>query len=265
MGGAPHARSSLIPGPAANEGYWPAAGVVENASTLRVILWHILRGSGGSLSFQPVDMQVATFSLPSLTLQSVQPMPIPTSVDRPYGATVLVAPDGYLYLYGRDNNRDQYVARVQQGQLLTGTYQFWGDPGTGAQWQSDPTKAVPLAVNNMPALLPQLGTGQGPSAEMWVVPYQGGYLATANPAELFRRTVEQVYRHLDLSPPERLARPYVKAHTVDGLYPADSPSKHAAQNRIVGLQVLHIQQRAGGHALDRWLLMRLEISHDVSR
>ena len=189
MGGAPHARSSLIPGPSANEWYWPAAGVVENASTLRVILWHILRGSGGSLSFQPVDMQVATFSLPSLTLQSVQPMPIPTSVDRPYGATVLVAPDGYLYLYGRDNNRDQYVARVQQGQLLTGTYQFWGDPGTGAQWQSDPTKAVPLAVNNMPALLPQLGTGQGPSAEMWVVPYQGGYLATAKPAEIFSGTV----------------------------------------------------------------------------
>ncbi len=73
--------------------------------------------------------------------------------------------------------------------MLTGTYQFWGDPGTGPQWQSDPTKAVPLVVNNMPALLPQLGTGSGPSAELWVLPYQGGYLATAKPAEIFSGTV----------------------------------------------------------------------------
>jgi hypothetical protein len=189
MGGVPHARTSLIPDPAPGWWYWPASGVVENASTLRVILWRVHVGTGGSLNFVPVDMQVATFALPSLALVSVQPMPIPTSVDRPYGATDLVAPDGFLYLYGRDNNRDQFLARVPQGQLLTGAYQFWGDPGTGPQWQSDPTTAIPLAVNDVPPLLPQLGTGSGPSAELWVLPYQAGYLATAKPADIWSGTV----------------------------------------------------------------------------
>jgi hypothetical protein len=190
MGGAPHLRGPLIPGPGPNEWYWPAAGVVENSSTLRVIVWHILRGTGGSLNFQPVDMRVATFSLPSLTLQSVQALPIPTSVDHPYGSTVLEASDGYLYLFGRDNNRDQFVARVPQAEGLMAaatSYQFWS--GDTTQWQSDPTKAVPLAFNNMPALLPQLGSGVGPAAALWVLPYQGGYLATAKPAEIFSGTV----------------------------------------------------------------------------
>jgi hypothetical protein len=190
MGGVPHARTALIPDPAPNEWYWPASGVVENGSTLRVIVWHLHTGSGGPLNFVPLDMRVATFALPSLALESVEPLPIPTGGARPYGATILAAPDGYFYLYGRDSNRDQFVARVQQGQLVSGPYQFWGDfPGSGPQWQSDPTLAVPLVVNNVPPLLPQLGTGTGPAAGLWVAPYQGGYLATAKPADLFSDTV----------------------------------------------------------------------------
>jgi hypothetical protein len=190
MGGVPHARTALIPDPAPNEWYWPASGVVENGSKLRVIVWHMQVGNGGPLNFVALDMRVATFALPSLTLESVQPLPIPTSGDRPYGATILAAPDGYLYLYGRDNNRDQFVARVQRGQLVSGPYQVWGESqGSGPQWQSDPTLAVPLVVNNVPPLLPQLGTGTGPAAELWVAPYQGGYLATAKPADIFSDTV----------------------------------------------------------------------------
>jgi len=185
MGGAPHARTALIPDPAPSQWYWPASGVVESGSTLRVIVWHMEVGNGGPFNFQTLDMQVATFALPSLALQSVQALPIPTSGDRPYGATLLAAPDGYLYLYGR-NGRNQYVARVQHDALLTGPYQFWA--GGGPQWQPDPNLAVPVTVNGL-SLPPSFGPGSGPSAELWVTPYQAGYLATAMPADALSSTV----------------------------------------------------------------------------
>ena len=188
MGGAPLSRTSLIPGPG-NTWYWPASGVVEN-QTLLVFLWHVEPASGApGLSFAVTDMRVATFALPSLALESVQPLPFPTSSMRPYGATALAAPDGYVYLYGRDNNRDVYVARAPLSQYSTpSAWQFWGGPGPPT-WQPDPSQAVPMQWNNMPYILSQLGTGAGPSAEPWVLPYKGEYLATAKSADVFSNDV----------------------------------------------------------------------------
>jgi len=181
IGGQPGARTSLIPAPAAGEWYWPASGVVENG-LLRVFLWHVQRTGPGVLDFTIIDMRVATFSLPGLQLQAVQPLPFPTGSAQPYGSTALVPGDGFVYLYGA-SLRNVFVARAPLGQVMTpGAWQFWGAAGAGSTWTANAAGATPLQWTNMPAV-PGAGSGQGPNAQPWVRPYGAGYLATAKLAD----------------------------------------------------------------------------------
>ncbi len=185
MGGAPLARSELIPNPSANQWYWPASGIVDGSS-LQVFLWHMQStGGGGGLNFNVLDMSVATFSLPSLQLQSVTPLTFADS-SRPYGATAMAGPgpDGTdVYLYGT-NQRDDYVARAPLGQETTSSaYKFW----TGSTWSAAPTDATSMQWTGVPSLPYFLSGlhGTGPAAQPWVVPYGSGYLATSKSADAF--------------------------------------------------------------------------------
>jgi hypothetical protein len=177
-GGQPSAPSSLIPDPAAGQYYWPASAVVENG-VLRVFVWHVQRTGPGQLGFAVIDMQVATFSLPGLALQSVQPLPFSTSATRPYGATSFADADGHVYLYG-EKAGNVFVARAPLGQIMVpGAWQFWGDVGAGPTWVPTQANAVPLQWTNMPPLIPVPNAGPGPRAEPWMTPWGTGYLATA--------------------------------------------------------------------------------------
>lgn len=185
MGGTAHNRQSLIPEPAPNEWYWPAAGVV-NGSTLDVFLWHLQTGTGGppALDFTPIDMRVATFSLPSLQLLGVQALPFPTDADHPYGATALVT-GGNLYLYG-EAHRNTYVATAPLAQMgSSAAWSFWGGSSSSPTWQSDPAQAQPVAWANVPPVLYTLGSGTGPFAQPEVVPYGTGFLSTSKTADAF--------------------------------------------------------------------------------
>jgi hypothetical protein len=185
MGGTPLHRTSLVPEPNANEWYWPASGVVEGG-LLRVILWHM--ATGGS-PFQTLDMQVATFSS-TLQLLRIDPLPVPTDNVHPYGATVLAAPDGNLYLYGT-NQQDAYVARVPLGHLLDTPPQFSFYSGLDASqqptWSPSASAAVPMHWTGMPQYLlaPSGGgpgiasNGNGPYAQPWVTSSGGTFVATA--------------------------------------------------------------------------------------
>ena len=115
----------------------------------------------------------------------MQPLPIPVSASRPYGATVMAGPDGYLYLYGMQA-RDVFAARVPLGQpLAPGAWTFAAGDPLAPTWSPDPAQAVPLTWFGLPDLLGNLGDGHGPAAQPWVTPYGAGYLATAKLADGF--------------------------------------------------------------------------------
>jgi hypothetical protein len=174
-GAQPSAPGSLIPG-APGEAYWPASGVVEDG-VLRVFCTHVRRTGRGPLDYVLLDVQVATFSLPGLVLEGVQPLPFPTGPSALYGSTSFVDTDGTVYLY-EENRGDVFVARAPVGQILVpGAWQFWGDPGTGATWVPNQAESVPMRWTNMPHLIP--APGEGPRAQPWVRRSGTGYLATA--------------------------------------------------------------------------------------
>jgi hypothetical protein len=176
QGGQPWALTSLIPSPAHGEPFWPSSGVVENG-VLRVFVTHARTTAPGPLGLAVVDVEVATFSLPGLVFQGVQPLPFSTSSTQPYGATSFVDADGYAYLYGA-NQGNVFVARAAVGQLLVpGAWQFWGDTGTGPTWVPNQANAVALHWTNMPHLIP--APGEGPRAQPWVRRSGTGYVATA--------------------------------------------------------------------------------------
>jgi hypothetical protein len=191
MGGAPHARSSLIPDPAPNEWYWPTSGVVDPTSnTLRVFVLHERRTGGGAFDFVLLDVDVATFSLPGLALLGINALPFPTS-NIPFGETSFLNPvDSKVYIYA-NTYRNTYVARAPVGQLTTpGSWEF-ADSNAAPPWSTDPAAATPLQWINFPessldpALVPALGPGHGPFAKPSVIPYGSGYLATAKLADSF--------------------------------------------------------------------------------
>jgi hypothetical protein len=194
MGGAAHARASLIPDPAPNEWYWPAGGVVDGG-VVRVFLWHMRSApsSAPGLGFSTIDMQVASYSLPFLQLLSIQPLPFPTGANGatpPYGATALSAPDGFVYLYGAEQG-NTYVARTPAGHVPAGPWEFFD----GSSWSSNPAQAAPMSWPNSPPHNPVFGSGAGPVAQPWVVPYKPlsdpnlAYLATAEPVDAFSNQV----------------------------------------------------------------------------
>jgi hypothetical protein len=175
-GGQASAPASLIPEPAPGEAYWPASAVAENG-VLRVFCTHVRRTGHGPLDYAIVDMQVATFSLPGLAFQGVQPLPFSTGPSQLYGSTSFVDTGGNVYLY-EENQGNVFVARAPVGQLLVpGAWQFWGDPGTGTTWVPNQANAVPMQWTNMPHLIP--APGAGPRAQPWVRRSGTGYLATA--------------------------------------------------------------------------------------
>ena len=206
MGGAPLARQALIPNPAPNEFYWPASGVVSSGgATLQVFVWHMLQTSGG-LNFQTLGMEVATFSLPSLQFETVQPLPFSFDhITMPYGATALAntgpGGDGNVYLYG-SYKENVYVARAPATQNLTtsSAWQFYtgadvATPADPANWSSDSSAAQPTTWLNFTPLsflgAPGL-PNEGPFAQPWVLPYKAGadaFLATAKSADAFSTDV----------------------------------------------------------------------------
>jgi hypothetical protein len=140
-------------------------GTVQQGE-LRAFLFHFVPVPG-PLLFQQVGVALARFSLPDLTLRSVEPLPrafVPGAAGGlvSYGSAILER-DDHTYIYGVEDLRvDKFlsVARAPAGDVL-GPWEYW----TGTEWSAAPVRAARL-----------LG---GVANELSVTPWGDGYLLIA--------------------------------------------------------------------------------------
>jgi hypothetical protein len=148
---------ALIKPPVPNDArsyYWMGDGVVEGDKNkkLHVFVHRYPVTTGGVVPPSAEATDVATFSLPSLTLDGitegvsaagVRPWafaapPLESEVPVTWGAAILE--DGeHVYVYGTEEyplHKFLHVARVPVGQLLSAPWVYY--TGTGSGWSADP-------------------------------------------------------------------------------------------------------------------------------
>ncbi len=127
-------QTAFLP-PTSGDWTWPTDAFIEN-NTLKILLPDIS-------SSQTNGVNVATLSLPALTLQSTSGY-LPWNVSK-----VLDGGDGYLYLY----NGTQ-VARVALGSFnTTSAWRYWD----GSTWNTSSAAAVSMTNFNSPHSLERIG------------------------------------------------------------------------------------------------------------
>jgi hypothetical protein len=201
MGGPDGSRTEIIASPAADEWFWPTAGAVETDNGTRVLRVFMLRlhagGDPAPFNFTVIGVEAATYALPDLTLLSITNLPLSDPDAPPYGQTVLVGNDGYLYLYGSQavscnclffDPREHRVARVPLGKETTSAAWEFAQVGADTSvvtWSDDPDDASPMSFSP-PGADPATATiDDGPRAPLEVTPYGSGYLATAKTIDAF--------------------------------------------------------------------------------
>ncbi|MEU7906599.1 fibronectin type III domain-containing protein [Actinoplanes sp. NPDC049118] len=151
-GGTTAAPTSLVgadtDGQNDSAGYWVGDGTVEGTS-LRVLFNHYRRTGTGSLDVALTGTWLATFALPSLTLQSLTDLNKGTRVT--WGSTIVESTD-FTYIYGTefatDGTKFMHLARVPAGGI-SGAWQYW----TGSAWTSQ--------LNDSGRIMSGVGTSYG--------------------------------------------------------------------------------------------------------
>ncbi len=205
MGGTRGSRTDLIPDPGTNHWYWPNTGVVAGGA-LRVFLFHMAYDPSQIEGWEwRVDgVEIATFSLPDLTFAgTVRPASL-NALMGPAAEFVMWGPgaenpgDGYVYVYGRNDDSDQhYVARVLEAQVTSGSWEFWA--GDGQPWTTDPASASPMVFLDASGQIAPVAfgsppqPGSRPDAHLWVSQHGSGYLASAKLVEVFSDDVSTWY------------------------------------------------------------------------
>jgi hypothetical protein len=125
---------SLVEPPEPAGFYWVSDGIVEGGELLVFVSRFV--AAPIPFAFQQIGTDIARFSLPSLTFEGITRMPFAFSpgvgaAPVSYGAAIMTT-GGYHYIYGvEDIHADKYlhVARVPAGQVLNGTWEYWGAAG----------------------------------------------------------------------------------------------------------------------------------------
>jgi hypothetical protein len=194
MGGAPNDRADVIPAPG-GLWYWPSTAIVEPTATGNVLRMFLSRmttnDNPAPWNFEFVDTQLATFTLPGLSLVNIGALPngIYSGPDYAWGGSAVTGVDNFIYVYGGrgdkqsqdcDPGRERRVARVERGKLTTGPWQFFD----GTTWGSDPAAAA-LIQFVADAPLPATACTAKPLDTLNVVPNPGGgYVAGGKLGEL---------------------------------------------------------------------------------
>jgi hypothetical protein len=155
-GGTPDEPAALFVPEDESSWYWPQEGVVEG-DRLQVFLQRFVRTGPDQWDFEWADTDVATLSLPDLTLLSLTPVAPGSAVA--YGAAVIER-GVYTYVYGVEDEpfvNHLHLARAPRGNLL-GPWEF----RTASGWSPDPGETARLLE----------GVGNGLS----VTPFKGRFV-----------------------------------------------------------------------------------------
>jgi hypothetical protein len=140
-GGSASLPASLVggdqDGQSDNAGYWVGDGTIDSGN-LKVLYGHYRRTGTGGLDIALTGTWLATFALPSLTVQSLTDLQLGTTTA--WGSAIVQ--DGpYTYIYGAEfaanGMKFAHLARVATNGLA-GTWQYW----TGTTWSSQQTDSA---------------------------------------------------------------------------------------------------------------------------
>ncbi|MEU4474666.1 phospholipase A2 [Micromonospora sp. NPDC023888] len=138
-GGTPTEPKSFMCDDSVGLGCWVADAIVDG-STVRVLVNNYESVGPGALDVRPTGTALVTLSLPALSVQGVQQLPLGSSTT--WGQE-LVNEGGFTYIYGSEHAQDMkfvHLARVPEGGLA-GQWQFW----TGSGWSSRESDSTRIA------------------------------------------------------------------------------------------------------------------------
>lgn len=141
-GGTPANPAELISAPYGKDFYLALGGSV-NGDQFQAIFMERLQTGPGSLDNAPVGSVLATFSLPSLSLQHISAVPGPSQAVQ-WGSYVHRF-GAFTYVYGASANglqKKAYAARVA-GDDLQQPWSYWD----GHAWSPDPSAAAPISTS----------------------------------------------------------------------------------------------------------------------
>jgi hypothetical protein len=139
-GGDPQNPTSLFSPSNTNDVFWMGdSTVIPNGSGGSQLILYLLEFNASSYAF--VGTSVATLSLPSLTVQSVQPLATLGTIE--WGSSVLQS-GGHVFVYGMEDRgagKYPHVARTTvSGLTEPSTWSFWN----GTSWVSDEASSARL-------------------------------------------------------------------------------------------------------------------------
>jgi hypothetical protein len=144
VGYPPQTTSYFVPSNPA-DWFWQGAGIVTQPSAGVYKIKIVLLEWTGVYQFQGIS--IATLSYPSLTIDSIDPVPLP-DLSIEWGSQLLRL-GNYIYLYGIKDpgtwQKQPHVARMSSVNDLTNpaAWQFWN--ATQKAWLSGQSNATPLA------------------------------------------------------------------------------------------------------------------------
>lgn len=228
------ARAWENPDPDANVWYWPGdATVVGN--TVEHLLFRI---SGAGPAFGIVGVDLATYSLPDLTLLRVDPMPaafVPVAGGGPTAFGVALMEDkDYTYVYGCEEwllDKHLHVARVKRGASLRTAWEYWD----GAAWTTVPVaskRILSRVANEMSVVRTPTGGYRVVTQDVGILPEVYAYSATKpqgpwggrtllyrTPEDQAKLLTYNAKEHPQLSRPGRVVLSYnVNARSDNDLY-----------------------------------------------
>jgi hypothetical protein len=145
VGYPPKTTSYFVP-TTKNDFFWQEANLLVEPSPGTYQIEIMLTQWSSSLKF--VGESVAIVDWPSYTIESITPV-AHTSATIEWGSEIMLADDGYYYIYGIQNppndNKLPYVARTTSLNYLTEPTQwtFWN--ATTGKWVTSQTDATPLS------------------------------------------------------------------------------------------------------------------------
>lgn len=117
--------------------YWPGDGLVENGK-LKVFMSGFYQADTGNWGFQWTGANLATFSLPEITLERIDHLDYPGEVEIHWGHAICDEAPDFTYIYGA-GDKYPYVARAPKGEILS-PWEFY----TGTEWVTDSRMAKPM-------------------------------------------------------------------------------------------------------------------------